>query len=464
MRSLLPILLVVGIVLAIADLSMAGRRRKNSGMTRRHCKQTPSKVAKMVGVQRKQVQCSSLYGRGFTKKQKCIVGDKEFTVFCLNSDLLIFQVGTCSGFSDYVLVSTPSDRITFDYSGAVDAESGTVRCAAYETSAYSPSQIDAYVAADKFWSAPLTTSGSFGDSMFVTEGDFSLTQAPQLLEVQSDTLGNYKTFCSIRPLGTSLKCPAEATNPNQVDPCFPAGSLVLMSDGTSKKIENVALGDEVACYDSAQGSRGTCTVTTFNNKQKTLAADFIVLTYADADGAMKNLSATKMHLIFRATDSVVDSPNMPAGTFINAKNFQVGDLLVRTSPSGNVYTVEIVSVEVTRFEEYYSPITNNYNTIVVEDVVASSFTGRSTHENYHYFNAPMWQKIDERFPIGTQGKDFPNGLHPLAAYRLEAFGYFGPRGKFLNANAFANFLKPQVDAGVIVSQEFVEDSMLNFFS
>ena len=33
------------------------------------------------------------------------------------------------------------------------------------------------------------------------------------------------------------------------DPCFPAGTPVLMADGTTRPIEDVAVGDHVACTD-----------------------------------------------------------------------------------------------------------------------------------------------------------------------------------------------------------------------
>ena len=45
------------------------------------------------------------------------------------------------------------------------------------------------------------------------------------------------------------------------DPCFPAGTPVLMADGTTKPIEDVAVGDHVACTDPDTGQPTTSTVT-----------------------------------------------------------------------------------------------------------------------------------------------------------------------------------------------------------
>ena len=45
------------------------------------------------------------------------------------------------------------------------------------------------------------------------------------------------------------------------DPCFPAGTPVLMADGTTRPIEDVAVGDHVACTDPDTGQPTTSTVT-----------------------------------------------------------------------------------------------------------------------------------------------------------------------------------------------------------
>ena len=45
------------------------------------------------------------------------------------------------------------------------------------------------------------------------------------------------------------------------DPCFPTGTPILMADGTTKPIENVAVGDHVACTDPDTGQPTTSTVT-----------------------------------------------------------------------------------------------------------------------------------------------------------------------------------------------------------
>ena len=39
------------------------------------------------------------------------------------------------------------------------------------------------------------------------------------------------------------------------DPCFPAGTPVLMADGTTRPIEDVAVGDHVACTDPDSSTR-----------------------------------------------------------------------------------------------------------------------------------------------------------------------------------------------------------------
>jgi len=45
------------------------------------------------------------------------------------------------------------------------------------------------------------------------------------------------------------------------DPCFPAGTPVLMADGTTRPIEDVAVGDHVACTDPDTGPPTTSTLT-----------------------------------------------------------------------------------------------------------------------------------------------------------------------------------------------------------
>jgi YD repeat protein len=105
------------------------------------------------------------------------------------------------------------------------------------------------------------------------------------------------------------------------DPCFPAGTPVLMADGTTRPIEDVAVGDHVACTDPDTGQPTTSTVTrTFTHEHAPGSPDSNVTMAAPVGGGQPpNSPAARVHDASIA-NSIDEAPaegrvhRLPAGT------------------------------------------------------------------------------------------------------------------------------------------------------
>ncbi|MFJ3794248.1 polymorphic toxin-type HINT domain-containing protein [Kitasatospora sp. NPDC090091] len=81
--------------------------------------------------------------------------------------------------------------------------------------------------------------------------------------------------------------------PTQVPNSFPAGTLVLLGDGTTRPIETLHVGDQVTATDPVTGTTGPRTIT--DTIRTPDDRDFTELTIQDGDGLKGTITATDHH-------------------------------------------------------------------------------------------------------------------------------------------------------------------------
>ncbi|WP_205826466.1 Hint domain-containing protein [Microbispora catharanthi] len=116
---------------------------------------------------------------------------------------------------------------------------------------------------------------------------------------------------------------------------FAAGTLVLMADGSRKRIEDVGVGDEVLATDPETGESGARKVTALHRNKDTDMADVTIRT---ADGHETTIHATQHHPFWDETRRA----------WVDAADLKAGDNLI--SPDGkSAYVVKVRSFAATKY-------------------------------------------------------------------------------------------------------------------
>ncbi|EGD76717.1 hypothetical protein PTSG_08068 [Salpingoeca rosetta] len=316
-----------------------------------------------------------------------------------------------------------------------------------------------------FWSIALS-NGTYGADYAALEAASETGVNVSVTTGQLD--GAFTHVCSARPSDSTQLCPLIATDPPSTAPCFPGWAEVILESGERVQLRDLKTGDHVLCLSASNGnSLAYCDMKTFINVQHNKTSPFVELHYTDKDGNASVLTSTPDHFIFRAGEDVDvsnASTTKPAGDFIFAEDFVVGDRLVRYDDAGFVYTVAITSITETTYNEFYSPVTNDGSTLFVDDVFASSFAFLASAEALRKLNAPIWQNDDARFSVPTPGSDFPVGLHPFVAERARLIVQANVSDKTIDFGGLLGYIGQKLAQGHIFSEQEMLDLIPTYIS
>jgi pretoxin HINT domain-containing protein len=156
-----------------------------------------------------------------------------------------------------------------------------------------------------------------------------------------DTCGYTYTCETGMPISGTCTCPEQQPPPGG---CFLAGTPITMADGTTKPIEEIAVGDVVLAYDKATGVMKPDPV-------KRLHKPVTVDSYLLVNGELR-ITATQ--------------PVFSGGKWIEMGQLKVGDTL--TSASGEPLAIETIAV-VQGPITVYNFDTNPYETFVAGGVI-----------------------------------------------------------------------------------------------
>ncbi|EGD78467.1 hypothetical protein PTSG_09162 [Salpingoeca rosetta] len=290
------------------------------------------------------------------------------------------------------------------------------------------------------------------------------------LQTDSNLNDIFTHGCSARLQGSGADCPVVLTNPTSTNPtCFPGWAEVILESGERVQLRNLKTGDRVLCLQASAGNAlGYCELKTFQHVELNGTTTSVELHYTDKDGNPALMSATPDHFVFRADEDVHLADGLtvqPAGEFIFAGDFAVGDRLLRYDVDlGVMYTVTITSISFTIEPDYFTPLTDDGSTLFVEDVFASSFALLESPDVIRLVLAPIWQNDDDRFTEPTAGKDFPEGLHPFTTQLYSIFLAAEMSGQTIDVEGMATAIAQQLAVGHVFTQQEMLQLVPNYIN
>ena len=179
---------------------------------------------------------------------------------------------------------------------------------------------------------------------------------------------DYDTTCTCQSVSANVcmiySCSSTARKPA----CFPGSSQVTLSDGTFKSIANIQIGDKVLVNQ--------------NNIYEPVSS-FI---HAKREGLFSFLAINVQSLVSNSSSTLFVSDNhlifdFDSGEARFAGKFHIGDRL-QLIENNQIVAGEIVSIQSTRQQGYYAPLTPS-GTIVIDGIVASNYATVSNHVLAH---------------------------------------------------------------------------------
>jgi hypothetical protein len=158
-----------------------------------------------------------------------------------------------------------------------------------------------------------------------------------------------------------------ATTPRQTK-CFSGSSRITLADGTIKALSDIQIGDQVLVNEHNVYEP----VSSFIHAQHQGLFSFLAI---KIQSVMSNLSST---IVISANHLIFD---FDSGKARFAGKLHVGDR-VQFIDNNEIVPGEIVSIQLTKQQGYYAPLTPS-GTIVVNGVVASNYATVSNHALAH---------------------------------------------------------------------------------
>mmetsp|Transcript_72868 Transcript_72868/g.121611 ORF Transcript_72868/g.121611 Transcript_72868/m.121611 type:complete len:932 (+) Transcript_72868:57-2852(+) len=191
--------------------------------------------------------------------------------------------------------------------------------------------------------------------------------------------------------------------------CFPGAATVTKEDGSITRMDQLALGDSVACVTS-DGSPGFCRLYGWLDISMHTIGDFIEIY---AEGLETPLQISSMHIMF-ASDEEPGSVNatLPQGRYTNAAFVSAGDK-VAIETGGNFVTKKVVRVQKSRLKGAFSPMLESGDfgsRPIVNKFVVTSEVGYACTQHLQacYLLTSHWRlNLDASGLVGTPVKDVP---------------------------------------------------------
>ena len=206
---------------------------------------------------------------------------------------------------------------------------------------------------------------------------------------------------------------AESSGAARHGGCFPAEATVRTSEGVTKRISEVEIGERVAAVDST-GSVVYSPVLLFLDRDANQRRNFVVLRTERGD----QLTLTPSHLIYTIPGNDVDANDAQlVATF--AHRVQIDDWIVIVGGDGRSRRQRVVDVGVAAHTGVFAPLTEE-GTLVVDDVVVSCYAVVDDQSLAHWAFAPvrMWTRIRRALGLGVDHvvTSATQGVHPYAEF------------------------------------------------
>jgi len=220
--------------------------------------------------------------------------------------------------------------------------------------------------------------------------------------------------------------------------CLASSDLANMCDGSKKRVDQLLIGDSVACYNRANlyatggsAEASCCSVAVFVHSDQTTQHAMITLTFQYPSGSSGSISATHDHLLFVVNPSAV--PALPVADFASM-NFDVattqnfgsvgaGSVLYVRQPSGLINYATVTNVEATA-DYFMDFIPTGGDVVVINDILASphvqfpGYESSISHDVERFATSLLWA-----FPLGGRtvqpvGSALPATLSPTQVNKL----------------------------------------------
>ena len=164
--------------------------------------------------------------------------------------------------------------------------------------------------------------------------------------------------------------------------CFPGLSTVILSDGRTKLLKELCVGDKVLATDQ-QGNIVPSDFLMFLDQDQHITREFVVL---ETDEPRRRLTLTPAHLVFVINNNTKNS-NIQA---VFASDVKPGQWLyaVGNDWPHHLISAKVISISVEHNEGSYAPITS-HGTIIVDGVLASCYAVVDNHHLAHWVFAPV---------------------------------------------------------------------------
>ena len=172
---------------------------------------------------------------------------------------------------------------------------------------------------------------------------------------------------SLPPNSPTTATPSVSPSPEDDGVCFPAHATVKLEDGTSKRMDNLKIGDRVHV-----GSGLYSDVFMFTHKIPHLEHEFITIRSGDYQKVTATLTLTKGHFLY------------VNGDLVSADNVRLGDKLELEDGA----QVNVIGVECGKFKGLYNPQTV-HGDLIVDGVRVSTYTKTIRYEMAHSMLAPL---------------------------------------------------------------------------
>ena len=183
-----------------------------------------------------------------------------------------------------------------------------------------------------------------------------------------NSASGYDSTCNCNSANGNVCMQYTCTTIAKSSSCFSGSSQVTLADGTFKHLSDIQIGDKVL----VNKHNAYEPISAFIHAKQQGLFDFLAI---KVQSHMSNLSSTLFvsanHLIF----------DFDSGEVRFAGKFHVGDRL-QFIEQNEIVPGEIISIEMTKQQGYYAPLTPS-GTIVVNGVVASNYATVSNHELAH---------------------------------------------------------------------------------
>jgi len=159
--------------------------------------------------------------------------------------------------------------------------------------------------------------------------------------------------------------------------CFWGSSMVHMRNGGRRRISDVKVGDSVLAVDERGQLRFSQVI-----MQLSAEPEFITEFQVIRTKTGRNLTMTSSHLIYKADSKIASSQPL------FAMNIRKGDFVFVFHEKLGMIKDEVVSNDIETQKGIHTPVTAHGN-IIVDDILASCYSGLENHSLLHLMFAPL---------------------------------------------------------------------------